>query len=101
MVYDKLREHGYKAYIADSTSVQDMKKFELHKAKEVIIDLKDNSRTVYSAIVARDIAKNVRLRIIATNEDTERHLKEMGYNNVINPAEAIATEIVDSMGVKI
>ena len=40
--------------------------------------LKDNSRTVYSAIVARDIAKNVRLRIIATNEDTERHLKEMG-----------------------
>ncbi len=101
VIFDKLREHGYKVYVADSTSVQDMKKFELHKAKEIIIDLKDNSRTVYSVIVARDIAKNVKLRIIATNEDTERHLKEMGYSNVINPAEAIAMEIVASMGVKV
>ena len=100
VVYDKLKGHGYKVYVADPTSVQDMKKFELHKAKEMIIDLKDNSRTVYSVIVAKDIAKNVKLKIIATNEDTERHLKDMGYENVINPAEAIASEIVHDMGVK-
>ena len=44
--------------------------------------------------------KNVKLKIIATNEDTERHLRDMGYEDVINPAETIASEIVNDMGVK-
>ncbi len=90
---DELREKGYAAYIADYTSKQDMEKFLLAKATDVVIDLRDDSKTVYVVLVVRKLAKEVKISVVVHNKELEAHLADLGVGSVINPATIAAVSL--------
>ncbi len=90
---DRLRERGYHAYVADYTLRLDMLHFGLEKAKEIVVDLRDSSKSVYVVLVVKKIAKNVKLSVVAPTLETETHLSEIGIENIINPTK-IAAELL-------
>lgn len=90
-VVAQLHDQGYKAYLADETSEEEMVKFEFNKAKSVIIDMIDKSRMVYAILVVRDLAEKSKIVVIAHNPDEETHIRRMGAGvGVINPAEMVS-----------
>jgi voltage-gated potassium channel len=93
-VADVLRERGYLAYTADYTLRSDMEKFNLQKAKRIIVDLKNSSNTIYVVLVVRKLAENVELFVVAPHTDTEAHLKDLGIENIVNPAQVAAKTIM-------
>ena len=97
-ISDHLRELGYVSYVADATSESDMKNFKLDIARKIIIDLRDSSRTVYAAIVARSLSGSGNMIVIAPTLELERHLNDIGIKNVINPATMAAKQISGSLG---
>ncbi len=96
---DKLRfNNGYYTYVADATADADMKRFQLDKAKTIIIDVKDSSRTIYVLLVAKGIAKDTRIIAIAPNDEAERHIRSLNVaSSIINPSFIAATEISRNM----
>ncbi|EQD34742.1 TrkA-N domain protein [mine drainage metagenome] len=92
---DKLKDEGFNAYIADITSETDMKAFRLDRAKRVIVDVRDVSRTIYAAIVAKSLSSSNDLIIVAATEDVERHLRELNMRHIVNPS-AMAANMIDS-----
>jgi Trk K+ transport system NAD-binding subunit len=92
---DKLRyNNNYLTYVADATSDTDMKRFQLEKAKSIIIDVKDSSRTIYVLLVAKEIAKDTPIVVIAPSDEAERHIKSLHVaSNIINPSFIAASEI--------
>ncbi|MDE1823984.1 MAG: NAD-binding protein [Candidatus Micrarchaeota archaeon] len=98
-IVDRLRESGVKAFVADSTSESDMRVFNLHKADGVIIDNRDSSKTVYTVMVVRELARGVRMVVIAPNKETERHLKNLAgaKATILNPSEIAAVAVNDTL----
>ncbi len=96
---DHLKRLGYRAYVADSTSVVDMKDFEPSKAKAIVIDLKDSSRAIYALLVAKELAGTTKIVVIAPTKDAEHHLRNIaaGRALVVNPADIAAKTISESM----
>ncbi|MGC8537703.1 MAG: potassium channel family protein [Candidatus Micrarchaeia archaeon] len=94
---DKLKDEGFNAYVADITSESDMKAFRLDKAKRIIVDVRDVSRTVYAAIVAKSIASNKNMMVVAATEEVEKHLKELNIDHIINPSAIAAGMIWDNI----
>jgi voltage-gated potassium channel len=92
---DSLREKGYPAYLADYTLKSDMEKFALNKATDVLIDLKDNSKTVYVVLTVKKLAKNVRISVVAQSSEIETHLADLEVDRVVNPV-SIAAEMLTS-----
>jgi len=90
---DKIKSLSYKAYIADETLADDMEQFELNKAKYIVIDTSDSARSLYAAIIAKNIASNKPISVVADNPDMEKHLKGIGIEHIINPVEIAAKEI--------
>ncbi len=90
---DQLKRKNYKVYVADATLESDLKDFELEKAKSIIIDIRDNSRTVYVVLVAKHLAKNTPIHVVAPTLEVEKHLKSIGIENIINPAGIAAKQI--------
>jgi voltage-gated potassium channel len=93
---DEFKDRGYPSYVADSTSEHDMKEFNLDLSHRIIIDLNDTSRAMYTAIVAKRFAAAEKIVVVATTQDLEEHLKEIGVKNIINPATMAAKKINDS-----
>lgn len=94
---DRLREMGYKCYVADATSDFDMSNFALHKAKRIIIDVREGSRTVYALLIVRKHAKTVPITIIINNPEVELHLMNLGLKrneHIVNVSSAMAESIV-------
>jgi voltage-gated potassium channel len=91
---DHLRSTGYKAYLADETNEDDMKNFELGKAKAIIMDMRDKSRMVYAILLVRNLAKDSRIVTVAHTKEEERNTRSMGVSiGIINPAD-LASEIL-------
>ena len=96
---DRLRETGFKAFAADTTSDVEMSQFELNRAESIILDLRNSSLLVYTLLVIRTLAKGVRTIIVAPNVESARHLKELGLSKaerVISPNDLAADAIVKS-----
>ncbi|MDE1768073.1 MAG: NAD-binding protein [Candidatus Micrarchaeota archaeon] len=96
---EHLKRLGYRAYVADSTSVVDMKEFEPSKAKALVIDLKDSSRAIYALLVAKELAGSSKIVVIAPTKDAEHHLRNIaaGRALVVNPADIAAKTISESI----
>jgi len=96
---DHLKRLGYRAYIADATSDDEMEEFELKKAKAIVIDVKDSSRAIYALLVAKDLASSVKIVVVAPTKDAEHHLRNIaaGKAVIINPADIAASTISDSI----
>ncbi len=91
VIVDKLREDGYNAFIADPTSNKDLLLYNLDKAKTIIIDLKENSRTFYTILLARKLSKSARIIAIVQTKEIEEHVKAFNLNvEIINPSDKIA-----------
>ncbi|MCL4404780.1 ion channel [Candidatus Marsarchaeota archaeon] len=95
---DKIKSFGYKAYLADETLGDDMEQFELNKARYIVIDTSDSARTLYAAIIAKNIAASKPISVVADNPDIEKHLKGIGVDHIINPMEIAAKDITERMG---
>ncbi len=95
-VSDRLRAEGFKSFVADATSEMDMAQLNFDKAKRIVIDLRDKSRTVYALLVIRSLCKGVHTTVIIHHDETERHLRELGLQNnehIINPDKIVADNI--------
>ena len=82
---DALRRDGYTAYVGDYTNKNELEKFALNKASDIVIDLRDSSKSVYVVLVVRKLAKKTRLSVVANNSEEELHLSDLEVDNVINP----------------
>ena len=88
VISDRLRNIGYKAYLADETNEEELKKFEFHRAKSIILDMHDKSRMIYAILIVRNLAKNARIVVVAHNKEEERNIRGLGAGiGVINPAD--------------
>ncbi len=87
---EALREDGYPAYLVDYTQLKDLGRFNLEKARDIIVDLKDNSETVYVVLIIRKIAAKVMLSVVAPTPEAETHLSDMDVDTVISPVRMAA-----------
>jgi voltage-gated potassium channel len=96
---DHLKRLGFEAYVADSTSDVEMKEFVPEKAKAIVIDLKDSSRSIYALLVAKDVAGDAKIVIIAPTKSAEHHIRNLAGEKalVVNPADIAANSINDSI----
>jgi voltage-gated potassium channel len=96
---DHFKRLGYRAYVTDSTSITDMKDFELGKSKAIVIDLKDSSRAIYALLVAKELAETAKIVVIAPTKDAEHHLRNIaaGRALIVNPADIAANTISESI----
>lgn len=90
---DSLKNRGFHAHAADYTLRSDMEKFRLDQATDVVIDLRNESKTVYVILVIRKLAKNVRISAVAQGAEEEAHLADLEIDNIINPASIAADRI--------
>ncbi len=99
VTYDKgvaegLREQGYNAYVADESNEHEMKKFELQKAKSVIVDMREKSKIIYAILIIRNLTKDTKVTAIVHSEEEERNVMSLHARiNVMNPSE-IASQIL-------
>ena len=93
-VSDSLRGRGYSAYVADYTMRADMEKFEIPKASNVVIDLRDSSKTIYVVLVVRKLSAKVKLSVVVQDSETEAHLSDLQIDHIINPV-SIAAEMAN------
>ncbi|MCL4372336.1 NAD-binding protein [Candidatus Marsarchaeota archaeon] len=94
---DRIKSYGYKAFIADETLEDDMKQFELDKSKYIVVDTSDSARSLYAAIIAKNLAPSKPISVIAETPDMEKHLKSVGVSHIINPIDIAAQEIASKM----
>ncbi len=99
---EHLKRLGFKAYVADSTSEVEMREFSPEKAKAIVIDLKDSSRSIYALLVAKEVAGEAKIIIIAPTKSAEHHIRNLvgGKAQVVNPADIAANSISDSIFTK-
>jgi voltage-gated potassium channel len=93
---DSLRDRGYPAYIADYTQKSDMMKFELSKATDIVIDVRDRTKAVYVVLVVKKLSKNVKISVVVYDKETEAHLSDLEVNSIINPV-TIAADTLTSV----
>ena len=97
---DRYVEGGMRAYVADPTSEPDMRKFQMNKARSIIIDLDENSLTVYALLIVRKLAPNVLTIVVAQNSEISERITELGLRKnerAINVSRHLAGEIVKSL----
>ncbi len=95
---EQLKSQGFHTFIADATSDSDMKKFNLDKAKSIVIDVKDGSRAIYVLLVARSIAKSAKIVVLAPTAEAAKYIRGLNAaTNVINPADIAAKEISNAI----
>ena len=94
---DRYSGEGIRAYVADTTSESDMMKFELSRAKSIIIDLRNNSVTIYVLLIVRKLAPGVPTIIVAQNSEIAERVSELQNKKnekVINVSSHLAGEII-------
>lgn len=94
-IVEQLREQGYRAFVVDETDEEAMKKFEIGKAKSVIIDMRDKSRMVYAILVVRNLAEKSKIVAVAHNTDEEKHIRSMGASiGIVSPFEIVSNMLI-------
>ncbi|MDE1834672.1 MAG: NAD-binding protein [Candidatus Micrarchaeota archaeon] len=94
---DALKAKGYSAFVADYTMRSDMEKFILHRASNILIDIRDSSKTVYVVLVVKKLAKNAKVSVFAPNSEAEAHLADLGIDTIINPVTIAADMMMDAL----
>jgi len=98
---EHLKRLGYKAYVVDSTSAEEMKEFEPKKAKAIVIDIKDSSRAIYALLVAKELAGtgSTKIVVVAATQEGEHHLRNIaaGKAVIVNPSDIAASTINESI----
>ncbi len=94
---DSLRKKGYYAFVEDYTNKHELEKFHLHKASDIVVDLRDDPKTVYVVLVVKKLAKNARISVVANTADAETHLKDLDIANVINPVTIAADMLTKTL----
>ncbi len=94
---EMLRRKGYPAFLEDYTSKADLEKFNLSKATDIVIDLKDSSKAVYVVLVVKKLAKDIRISVITHTSDAEAHLKDLDIDNIINPVTIAADMLAKTL----
>ncbi len=105
VTYDKLlaeslRDQGYNAYVADETNEREMRKFELQRAKSIVVDMHEKSKIIYAILIIRNIAHNTKVTAIVHSDEEARNVQSLKANvNVMNPSE-IASQMLTKQLVK-
>lgn len=94
VVVDQLNEDKYHAYVVDVTSSKDMQQLKIPKASHVVIDMRDDSLTVYVALLIRNLSKDIDMTVVADSAEVEKHLESIGITNTVNPADIAAKSII-------
>lgn len=95
---DKLKDKDYNVFLADYTLKGDMEKFMLNKATDVVIDLRDSSKSVYVVLVVKKLSKNLKVSVVVRDNEIESHLEDLEVDSIINPATLAAdalTKVLD------
>jgi voltage-gated potassium channel len=87
---EELRKDGYPAYLVDYTQRTDLMRFNLDKARDIVVDLKDNSETVYVVLIIRKIASKAMLSVVAPTPEAEMHLSDLNVDTIISPVRMAA-----------
>ncbi len=90
---DHLRTEGYHAFIVDETSESELLSYGLKYATKVVIDIRDKSRTLFVALLVKEIVGKDRFIVVVDNAEAEKHLRSMNITEVINPAKIAADSI--------
>ncbi len=93
VVVDQLNAEGQKAFFVDVTSENEMGTLNLDKAKKIIIDMRNDSLTVYVSLLVKNISKRDNIVIVAEKPAVEKQLRSIGMDNIINPGEIAAQYI--------
>ncbi len=96
-VSEQLNAKGYRSYFADPTSESEIGSLNLKKAKQIVLDLGKRSETIYALLIVRGAAMDVNKTIIVQDQETERHIKELGLSDnehVVNPNMLAANSII-------
>lgn len=88
---DSLREKGYPAYVADYMLRSDLEKFNIGEASDVVIDLRDHSKTVYVALIMKKLVKEAKISAVVYDKEAEAHLSDLELDSIVNPM-AIAAD---------
>lgn len=95
---DSLRDKGYVAYLADYTKKEDMEKFELERASDIVVDIHDSSKAIYVVLTVKKLAKDVKVSVVAYSPEAEAHLSDLEVDSIINPitiAADMMTKVLD------
>lgn len=88
---ESLREEGYRAFVADETDEDQMRQFELSKAKTIIIDMHDKSHMIYAILLIRNLAEKSKIVTIAHSRDEETNIRRLGAGiGIISPSEMVS-----------
>ena len=93
---DSLRDKGYVSYLADYTRKEDMEKFRLDKASDVLVDIHESSKAVYVVLTVKKLARNARVSVVVQSAEAEVHLTDLGVDSIINPM-TIAADMMTKM----
>jgi voltage-gated potassium channel len=94
-IIEQYREQGYRAFVVDETDEEAMKKFEIGKAKSIIIDMRDKSRMVYAILIIRNLAEKSKIVAVAHNTDEEKHIRNMGASiGIVSPFEIVSNMLI-------
>lgn len=91
---DMLRKKGYPAFLEDYTSKSDLEKFNLDKATDIVIDLRDSTKAVYVVLVVKKLSNKTKITVITHESEAEAHLNDLEIDNIINPV-TIAADILE------
>ncbi len=94
---ESLRKKGYPAYIEDYTSKSELEKFNLDKATDIVIDVRDSSKAVYAVLVVRKLAKNVKVSVVVHSAEAESHLADLEIDSVVNPVTIAADMLTKTL----
>jgi voltage-gated potassium channel len=94
---EALRKKGYPAFLEDYTSRADLEKFNLDKATDVVIDLRDSSKTVYAVLVVKKLAKDTKISVVVQNAEAETHLADLDVDSIINPMTIAAETLTKTL----
>ncbi len=94
---DALRKKGYPAFVEDYTSKAELEKFNLAKATDIVIDLRDSSKTIYVVLVVKKLAKNAKISVVASNAEAESHLADLEVGSIINPVTIAADMLTKTL----
>ncbi len=94
---DSMKKKGYPAFVEDYTSKAELEKFNLDKATDIVIDLRDNSKMVYVVLVVRKLAKHAKISVVAHHTEAEAHLEDLEVDTVVNPITIAADTLIKTL----
>lgn len=94
---ESLRKKSYPVFLEDYTSKTELEKFNLDKATDIVIDLKDSSKTVYVVLVVKKLAKDVKISAVAHSSEAEAHLADLEVDSIVNPVTIAADMLTKTL----